>query len=221
MKRIKIMKKKKKKDYYNLLKEKYELIIKNQIKSLKGEELNKAIKILSDFISRIYLEEDNNDFLKDKISKLDDKIKPLIYNELMKTYNDKKYEKMKQYIYDIFLNKLEDIDNIINLIESLSNDDQKQFLIELMKKCEFEKEEFYSNSENKKIKLLCYLNDKGKLDIKYNEKIEIILDDIRNDLESENGLITKKKLEEFLNLKEEEINEENKDNEKKEKERLL
>jgi hypothetical protein len=63
-----------------------------------------------------------------------------------------------------------------------------------MKKCEFEKDEFYSNSENKKLKLLCYLNDEGKLDIKYNEKIEIILDDIRNDLESENGLITKKKI---------------------------
>ena len=212
---------KKKKDYYNLLKEKYELIIKNQLKSLKGEQLDKAIKILADFISRIYLEEDNNDFLKDRISKLDEKIKPLIYNELMKTYNDKKYEKMKQYIYDIFLNKLEDIDNIKKLIESLSNDDQKQFLIELMKKCEFEKDEFYSNSENKKLKLLCYLNDKGKLNIKYNEKIEIILDDIRNDLESENGLITKKKLEEFLNLKEEEINEENKDNEKKEKDNKL
>ena len=207
--------------YYNLLKEKYELIIKNQIKSLKGEELNKAIKILSDFISRIYLEEDNNDFLKDKISKLDDKIKPLIYNELMKTYNDKKYEKMKQYIYDIFLNKLEDVDNIINLIESLSNDDQKQFLIELMKKCEFEKEEFYSNTENKKIKLLCYLNDKGKLDIKYNDKIEILLDDIRNDLESETGSITKKKLEEFLNLKQEDSQDEYEDKAKKEVDKKL
>ena len=69
-----------------------------------------------------------------------------------------------------------------------------------MKKCEFSKEEFYSISENKKIKLLCYLNDKGKLDIKYNERIEIILDDIRNDLGMETGLIPKKKLEAFLNI---------------------
>ena len=64
---------KKKKDYYDLLKDKYVLIIINQIKLLKeGNELNKAINI------------------------------------------NKKYEKMKQYIYDIFLNKLDDIDNIKN-----------------------------------------------------------------------------------------------------------
>ena len=41
-----------------------------------------------------------------------------------------------------------------------------------MKKCEFTKEEFYSNSENKKIKLLYYFNEKGKLEIGYNYKIE-------------------------------------------------
>ena len=193
---------KKKKDYYDLLKDKYELIIKNQINQIKEEkELDKAVKILSEFISRIFLEEDNNDFLDEKIGKLDDRIKSLIYNELMKTYNDKKYEKMKQYIYDIFLNKLEDIDNIIKLIDSLSKEDKKDFLVELMKKCEFQKEEFYSNSENKKIKLLCYLNEKQKLEIKYNGKIENILDDIRNDLEIETGSILKKNLEQFLNLK--------------------
>ena len=197
---------KKRKDYYNLLKEKYELIIKNQIKKLEGKELDEAVKILSEFISRIFLEEGNNDFLEERIGQLDDKVKSLIYNELMKKYNDKKYEKMKQYIFFIFLNKLDDIDNIIKLIDSLSIDDRQEFLRELMKKCEFEKEEFYSNSENKKIKLLCYLNDKGKLDIKYNDKIETILDDIRNDL-GEALLISKKKLEVFLNLKEEDKNE--------------
>jgi len=191
---------KKKKYYYDLLKEKYELIIINQIKSLKeGEELNKAIKILSEFISRIFLEEGNNDFLEEKIGKLDDKIKLLICNELLKYYifhNDKKYEKMKEYIYDIFLNKLDDNDNIIKLIDSLSNEDGKDFLVQLIKKCEFTKEEFYSNFENKKIKLLCCLNEKGKLKIEYNDKIVIILDDIRNNLET--GSILKKQLEEFL-----------------------
>ena len=193
---------KKKKDYYDLLKEKYELIIISQIQQLKEEEeLNKAVKILSEFISRIFLEEESNSFLDEKIGKLDDKIKSLIYNELMKTYNDKKYEKMKQYIYDIFLNKLDDIENIIKLIDSLSNEDKQNFLVELMKKCEFTKEEFYSNSENKKIKLLCYLNEKQKLEIQYNGKIETILDSIRDDLEIETGSIFKKKLEEFLNLK--------------------
>jgi len=89
---------KKKEYYFNLLKEKYELIIKNQIQSLKEDDkLNQTVKILSEFISKIFLEEGDNSFLDEKIVKLDDKIKSLIYNVLMKTYNDdKKYEKMKQ-----------------------------------------------------------------------------------------------------------------------------
>ena len=195
---------KRKNVYYNLLKEKYELIIKNKTKSLEGEELNKAVKILSKFISRIFLEEDNIIFLDEKISKLDDKIKSLIYKELIETYNDKKYEKMKQYIYDIFLNKLDDIDNIIKFMDNLKDEHKKEFLEKLMKKCEFTKEEFYSNSENKKIKLLYYLNEKGKLEIGYNYKIENTLDDIRNDLKIEKSSINKKKLEQFLSLNNEE-----------------
>ena len=190
----------KKNYYYNLLKEKYELIIKNQIESLEGKELNKAVKILSEFISRIFLEEDNNIFLDEKIGKLDDKIKSLIYNELMKTYNDEKYEKMREYIYDIFLNKSDYIDNIIKLIDSLEFEEKKKFLEELMKKCEFTKEEFFSNSENKKIKLLCNLNERVKLEIKYNYKIENTLDEIYKEIERSS--IIKKKLEEFLNLRE-------------------
>ena len=195
---------KRKNVYYNLLKEKYELTVKNQIKSLEGEELNKTVKILSKFITRIFLEEDNIIFLDEKISKLDDKIKSLIYKELIETYNDKKYEKMKQYIYDIFLNKLNDIDNIIKFMDNLKDERKKEFLEKLMKKCEFTKEEFYSNSENKKIKLLYYLNEKGKLEIGYNYKIENTLDDIRNDLKIEKSSINKKKLEQFLSLNNEE-----------------
>ena len=84
-----------------------------------------------------------------------------------------------------------------------------------MKKCEFSKEEFYSISENKKIKLLCNLNEKGKLNIKYNGKIENTLDDIRNDLDIERGSFLKKTLEEFLNLRDN--NEKELDNKKEEK----
>ncbi len=72
----------------------------------------------------------------------------------MKTDNGKDFEKMKEYIYNIFLNKLDDIDNIIKLIDSLSIEDKKKFLEELMKKCEFTKEEFYLNYENKKNKII-------------------------------------------------------------------
>ena len=192
---------KRKNVYYNLLKEKYELTVKNQIKSLEGEELNKTVKILSKFITRIFLEEDNIIFLDEKISKLDDKIKSLIYKELIETYNDKKYEKMKQYIYDIFLNKLDDIDNIIKFMDNLKDEHKKEFLEKLMKKCEFTKEEFYSNSENKKIKLLYYLNEKGKLEIEYNYKIENTLDDIRNDLKIEKSSINKKKIRTIFRFK--------------------
>ena len=189
--------KEKKENYYNILKEKYELIIKIQIGSIKEEtELNKAVEILSNFISRIFIYEDNNDFLDEKISKLDDKIKSLIYNELMKKYNDQKYKKMKDYIIGIFLEKLDNIDNILKLIHSLSEEDKIQFLEKLMKKCEFEKGEYYSNYENKKIKLLCYLNKEGILDINNCGNLQNILDDIKNDLEI--GLISKRKLEDFL-----------------------
>ena len=202
--------KNRKKDFYSLLKYKYETIIKNQIQNIKEEsELNNAINILSEFISRIFLEENNNDFLEEKIGELDDKIKKLIYNELMRTYNDKKYQKMKEYIFEIFLKKIEDIDSIIKLIDSLKEDDKKDFSIELMKRCEFTKDEYYSNKENKKIKILCSLNEKGVLNINYNSKIEYILDEIRKDLECKS--ITKKNLEEFLNINE--MNDNNKNEE--------
>ena len=202
----------KKKDYYNILKNKYEYIIKYDIQFLKGDKSDKAIKIVCEFISKIFLDENNTSFLEERISKLDEKIKFLIYSELIKAYNDKKYEKMKNYIYDIFLKKLDDIDNILKLIGILSEDDKSFFLDKLMERCEFTKEEFYSNSENKKIKLLCYLNELERLNIlgqdnKYVGKLKNILDDIRKELE--NGLISKKLIETFLNIKKEE-NEEKK-----------
>ena len=206
----------KKKDYYNILKDKYESFIKNEIESLKGDKLEKAVKIVSEFISKIFLDENDISFLDEKISKLDDKVKSLIYNELIKTYKGKEYQKMKNYIYDIFLKKIEDIDNIKQLINNLSEDDKKIFLDEkLMQKCEFKKEEFFSNEENKRIKLLCCLNEDGKLNILeknniYARKLENTLDDIRNELEQ--GLIFKNLLETFLNKK--------KENDIKEKEKI-
>ena len=89
--------------------------------------MDKAVKIVSEFISKIFLNENDTSFLEEKINKLEEKIKLLIYNELIKTYNGKEYEKMNNCIYDIFLNKLDDIDNIIKLIDILSEDDKKFF----------------------------------------------------------------------------------------------
>jgi len=89
------------------------------------------------------------------------------------------------------------------LIKILNDKDREKFLEKLMKVCEFEKNEYYSNSENDKIKLLCSLNDPEKPIINENNrgKLQIILDDIRADLEE--NLISKIQLEEFLNIKNE------------------
>jgi hypothetical protein len=78
----------KKEEYYNQLKIKYDFIIKNEIESLSGDELNVAIKILCKFIVNIFLYEKDFTFLDQKINKLD-KINSLIYNELIKEYNEK------------------------------------------------------------------------------------------------------------------------------------
>ena len=106
---------------------------------------------------------------------------------------------MKELIFTKFLNKLDNIDNIIKLIDSLTKEDKIKFLEELMKKCKFTPEEFYSNNENKKIKLLCELFEKGKLEKSDEENyygdIEDVLAIIRKDMD---GDIGKQKLENFL-----------------------
>ena len=189
-------------EFYNLLKDKYENVIKIQIDSLTGEQLDEAIKIISKFVDIIFLHEKNCNFIEQKINKLDKNISHLIYNELIKRCKGEIYKPMKELIYQKFLNKLDNIDNIIILIDSLGKQDKKIFLEELMKKCLFTKEEFYSNCENSKIFLLCELNEKEKLqltdeDINYGD-IERIITQIRKDLEGEIGI---KKLEEFLDIK--------------------
>ena len=183
-------------EYYELLKDVYERIIKYEIQSIQDEnELSKAIRIISQFISKIFLYEKNCNFLEEKISKLCDKIKILIYFDLMAFYNDVKFEKMKEYIYDLFLNKLDDKDNIIHLIEILNKDDRKIFIDKLTKKCIFTKEEFFSNKENKKIILLSELYSEGKLEFVCCELEELLID-IRNDLMERS--MNKNNLEEFL-----------------------
>ena len=65
----------KKTDFYNILKDKYEHIIKDEIQTLKEDKLDNAVKIVSEFVSKIFLDEKDTNFLEDKISRLDDKIK--------------------------------------------------------------------------------------------------------------------------------------------------
>ena len=188
------------KDFYDLLKNKYDELIKNEIELIKEEkELNRAIEILCKFISRIFLFEKNCDFLDNKISLLDNSIKSLIYEQLLKTYNTKAYEKMRDYIFKIFLKTL-DVEIIIKLLDSLTEPEERnKILEEIVKKCKFTKVEFYSNRDNKHIKVLCDLNKKEKFkefDVDCCKDFINTLDDIYKDLES--NLFTKSILEEFL-----------------------
>ena len=224
----------KQKEYFRILEEKYKFVIKDNIKLIKSEiELNKGIKIIAEFISKIFLFENKNRFLDEEISLLENNIKSRIYLELIATYNEEKYKDQKNRIYEIYLEKRytkEGRKNIIELRRKLKPEDKKYFIYEkLLQKCDFKKEDFFSNQENYNIQTLCLLNkeliaesqkedekkeeeeekkekDKNKEFLKqiqkgnkYAENLVIILDDIRDDLEK--GRIIKKDLETFLNIK--------------------
>ena len=50
--------------------------------------------------------------------------------------------------------------NIIKLVKNLKDDDRKFFIYEkLLEKCQFSKEDFFSNLENYQIQTLCLLNE--------------------------------------------------------------
>ena len=186
-------------EYYALLKDKYENVIKRQIESLTDKKLDNAVKILAKFIDLIYIHEKKCCiFIENTINKLDKNLCFLIYIELMRRCEGDEYKEMKKYIYKKILNKLEDNVNIIKFIDNLEKENKNDFFEELFQLCQFTKEEYFSNNENEKIALLCELNDKGKLkfvnrNIIYN--IEGTLDEIFRDLDSK---IPIKQLQEFL-----------------------
>ena len=161
------IKEEKKKDYFRILEDKYKYIIKNDIKSIKGEkELEKSIKIIAEFVSKIFSFYKDNRFLDVEINSLDDKIKSLIYIELITVYNQEEYKKQRDRIFEIYLEKIvtkEGRENVIKLIQKLKDDDKNYFIYEkLLKECQFTKEDFFSNYENYKIQTLCLLNKELK-----------------------------------------------------------
>ena len=132
---------------------------------------------------------------------------------------------MKDYIFGEFVNKVEnddDIKNIIMLINCLENKSKlkdneednmmielnakqeeneqilNEFLKRLMEKNTFTKEEFFTDNNNIKISLLLKLNEAKIIkesDEEYYENIINLLKDIKEDID---GNIRKIKLEEFL-----------------------
>ena len=218
----------KQKEYFRMLEEKYKSIFKDKIKEIKEnkELMNKAIKIIAELISKIFLFEKNNRFLNEEISSLDENIKFLIYIELVTTYNDDKYKDLKNNIYQIYLGNIETKegrDNIIKLVQKLNGNDKKYFINEkLLEKCIFSKEEFFSNHVNYKIQTICLLNEElNKEQVKLNilerketnkdvENLMTVLESIKNELDNET--IIKKDLEKFLNIKIEKVEEKNGEN---------
>ena len=223
--------------YFKILEDKYKSIVINEIKLIEEEkELNEAIKIVSEFVVKACDFYNNNKFIEEieKNDNMDDKIKSLIYLELINKYKDKKNKSQKNAIYDIYLGKIdtkEGRENIIKLVQKLNDDDKINFIYDkFLEKCEFTKEEFFSNHKNDKIQALCLLQkemkemsnwkDKVKGDMKskeifttskiiemkdknknkFAERLYNILNQISDDLERE--IITKKNLEIFLNMSE-------------------
>jgi len=123
---------------------------------------------------------------------LDKKIRLLIYNELIKEYQGKQYEPMKEFVFEKYLNKLDNIDNILSFIDFVSEKDK----INILKKLKFTKEEFYTDDKNTKIILLCELHKKGKLKISEEDNLCKDIEDILlKIIEDMDGEISKQKLE--------------------------
>ena len=93
----------KQKEYFKILEEKYNKYIYENIREIKGNQdnnkmMNKTVRIIAKLISKIFMFEKNNRFLKEEISKLDEDIQSLIYIELITTYDSDIYKEQKNYI---------------------------------------------------------------------------------------------------------------------------
>ena len=229
----------KKSIFLNSLNRKCDIIIKNEIELLNGEKLNKSNQVIAKIAITNFIHETNKNKLKfiyNQIKKFDKNIICLIFIEIMKIiinkgeknqkeidedeerddYEDEKdidFTEMKEFILDKFARKLDnmnDIDNIIKLIDVLEgkNENKKEikketikneFLNKLIRYNLFTKKEFFSNLKNLKIIILYNLYEKGKIqktEEEYYDKISGLIIDIKRDIEE--GHIRKTNLEVFL-----------------------
>ena len=144
--------------YLDLLNYKYDEIIRHEIGLLTDEKCKEAINVVAKIaiINYVYETKDKKfDFINKRIKKLDRKIIPSIFIEIInqsfsnedkhikkeeskngKIEKDEKeqdinidYNEMKNFIFEEFSNKLDleiDIDNIINLLDCLEEKDKKK-----------------------------------------------------------------------------------------------
>ena len=178
--------------------------IENKIKRLDKDIIHKIfIEIM-----RIY----NNQ--KDKEKEENE------YEEIIEIENGnvEDFDKMKDYIFEEFINLKEekDIENIISLIECLEGKDNEikdkkkeenkeilnEFLNKLGKKNIFLKEEFFSSKKSLKILLLSKLKEKGVLHKDNNGFFDNLKENMISIKKTLEGEITKKTLDEFLNIEE-------------------
>ena len=204
--------------FFDELNSKYDVLIKPEIELLTNIQLNEAIKVVANIalINFYYGTKKNKfNFINNKIKKLDKDIQQLIFCEIIKRFiiegNEKiiikkidtNYKEMKEYIFNEFINKLENMDDINNIMKFLefleeikgtdkidkekeNKDNINLFLNNLIKKYLFTKREFFSNKSNLKISLLYEIYHKGKIEKNYEEyNYEIInlLSYIKKDIE--------------------------------------
>ena len=215
------------KDFFLIeLEQRYNDLIRYKIGILTNEKLKEAVHIVARISIINYIYGPQLDFINRKIkNRLNKKIISLIYIEIINIIFNKVNEEeedyahidfngLKTFIFDEFSKKMEDnndIENIIKLIDCLEgkneteNDKDKnkninEFLAKLIEKNLFSKDDFFSGKQDYRILLLCELYEKGKIkksQEEYYGKIISLLDSIKNEIE---GDIEKSKLEEFFEM---------------------
>ena len=224
------------KKYDNIISNEIELLTDEKLK----EAIHVIAKIA--FINYEYEKKEKKFYFINKRVKKLDRIAPLIFIEIINIYFNKddndnhieknkseeieeeeeeddedididlNYNRIKKFIFKKFINKMNnenDIDNIIKLIDCLerkniingTNKKERiinEFLPKLIEKYLFTKDEFFSCNQNIKITLFYKLYAKEKIkknEIDNYENLINLLNSIKKDLE---GDIKKSKLEEFL-----------------------
>jgi len=151
--------------YLNLLKSKYNMVIKSRELQDNNEIIVKSIANLINFIC---VNENKTDFMNEIIKKsniIDLRMKHKIYLELIKFGNDKQHEKIYKFISEEYLYsiKLQNLNNFIEFLQSLNEEDYNNMIENLDEKYIIVESEFYSPGENLNIQLLNLLYKKFKL----------------------------------------------------------